>query len=224
MISARTTLSAVAAVTAVLALSGCASEHTSADHGQGGHTEGHDGAAAAGDGMTGHAMPEVSAPPDGADWNTADAEYLTMMVAHHSQALDLAELAPDRASDPRVLRLAEAIDVGQGREIVMMATWLVQHGQAEPTPESVAHMTSMGMPGMLTGAQLDALAETDGQTFDRTFLEDMIQHHQGAVAMAEDVMVSGRDQRVNEIATDVVAGQGAEISRMRDLLEQLPAA
>ncbi|MDO9456749.1 DUF305 domain-containing protein [Nocardioides sp.] len=167
-------------------------------------------------------MAPASPPPESADWNAADATYLSMMVAHHSQALDLAELAPERAADPRVRRLAASIDAGQGREIVVMATWLVDHGQPEPTVESVAAMSSTGMPGMLDQSQLAALAATDGAAFDRRFLEDMVQHHQGAVAMAEDVLGTGEDVRVTEMATDVVASQNAEIARMRRLLADLP--
>ncbi|MEO9325900.1 DUF305 domain-containing protein [Nocardioides sp. C4-1] len=168
-------------------------------------------------------MPEVSAPPDSADFNVDDIEYLTMMVAHHRQALDLAELAPERASDDRVLRLAQSIDSTQGREIIVMATWLVDRGQPEPTPESVAAMTEMSMPGMLDQGQLDDLAASEGGDFDRRFLEDMIQHHQGAIRMAEQVLGTGKDVVVAEMASDVVTLQNAEIRRMRDLLEQLPS-
>lgn len=213
---------ALAAVTTALVLAGCAGEQTTGDGEHlGGHaTTGADDPDHAMGGMD-EAMPSASPPPASADWNLADATYLTEMVAHHSQALDLAELAATRASDPRVRAVAETIDVGQGREIVVMATWLVDHGQPEPTPDSVARMSTMGMPGMLTQGQLAALAETRGATFDRTFLEDMIQHHQGAVEMAEDVLGSGRDVRVSEMAGDVVTGQGAEIVRMRRLLQVL---
>ncbi|WP_139978135.1 DUF305 domain-containing protein [Nocardioides litoris] len=166
-------------------------------------------------------MPEASAPPESADWNTADAEYLQMMVAHHSQALDMAELVPDRATDPRVRRLAESIDAGQGREVITMATWLVDHGQPEPTRESVADMTGMGMAGMLTPEQVDELEAADGATFDRLFLEGMIQHHQGAVRMAEQLLGEGEDVVVGDMATETIAGQNAEIRRMRDLLGEL---
>lgn len=213
----------LAVVTAVLLVSGCAAEHSTSDHGQ--SADDHDGAASEHDtgamaGMPG--MPDVSAPPETADWNAADATYLSMMVAHHSQALDMAELAAERASDPAVRRLAAGIDAGQGREITVMATWLVGHGQPEPTVESVAAMGDTGMPGMLTSEQLDDLAETTGAAFDRRFLESMVQHHQGAVSMAEQVLGSGEDVRVTEMATDVIVTQNAEVERMRELLEQLP--
>lgn len=221
------TRAALAVGTVALLVSGCAGDDpTSGDAGASGPS-GHSshGASAAHDAGhdTGHdAGAPVSEPPAEADWNAADASYLTMMVAHHSQALDMAELAVDRAADPRVRRLAASIDAGQGREVIVMATWLVDHGQPEPTPESVAAMSGMGMPGMLDQEQLAALADTDGAEFDRRFLEDMVQHHQGAVAMAEDQLAAGEDVRVVEMAAEVVAGQGAEIQRMRELLEDLP--
>ncbi len=217
------TRAALAVGTVALLVSGCAGDDpTSGDAGASGPS-GHSSHDAMADDPAGHdAMAPVSEPPDEADWNAADASYLTMMVAHHSQALDMAELAVDRAADPRVRRLAESIDAGQGREVIVMATWLVDHGQPEPTPESVAAMSGMGMPGMLDQEQLAALADTDGAEFDRRFLEDMVQHHQGAVAMAEDQLAAGEDVRVVEMAAEVVAGQGAEIQRMRELLEDLP--
>lgn len=225
MSGGRGTRGLVGAALVVLALSGCAGEDPTSDrgHSPASHSshdstsapDGHDMGAMAG-------MPSVSPPPDDADWNAADATYLTMMVAHHSQAIDLGELARTRAADPAVRRLAESIAVGQGREVIVMATWLVDHGQPEPTPESVDAMDDMGMPGMLTRDQLGDLADLRGTAFDRRFLQDMVQHHQGAVAMAEDVMGSGRDVRVMEMAAEVVAGQGAEIRRMRALLKELP--
>ena len=65
-------------------------------------------------------------------------------------------------------------------------------------------MTETGMPGMLRTEQVAALARTSGAAFDRQFLEDMVQHHQGAVAMAEDVLGTGEDVRVVEMAGEVV--------------------
>ncbi|MAS55398.1 MAG: DUF305 domain-containing protein [Pimelobacter sp.] len=171
-------------------------------------------------------MAVVPAPPESADWNVADATYLTMMVPHHAQALAMADLAEDRAEDRRVLALARSIDRGQSREIVVMATWLVDHGLPEPTQEDVEAMNAMagspgGMVGMLSPDQMTALAAADGADFDRLFLTGMVQHHHGAVAMADEVLAQGEDIRVTEMATDVIAVQNGEIRRMEDLLADL---
>ena len=168
----------------------------------------------------------VLAPPATADWNLADAEYLTMMIPHHRQALDMAELAETRAEDPRVRAIARAIDRGQSREIIVMATWLVSHDLSEPSLDDVETMYAMagspgGMAGMLSPELMTELAAASGTDFDRRFLEGMIQHHRGAVGMADDLLASGKDQRVGEMATEVVAIQNGEIRRLEDLLSSL---
>ncbi len=155
-------------------------------------------------------------------WNDADVGFLNDMIPHHSQALEMAELARTRAEDREVRALASRIGDAQGAEIVGMAAWLDQRDFEAPTAEEVEHHMSMsGMPGMLDPEQMDALAAADGARFDRLFLAGMIRHHQGAVAMAEQVQVEGSDLVVAEIADEVSAGQTAEIQRLRDLQRRI---
>lgn len=47
----------------------------------------------------------------------------------------------------------------------------------------------------------------------------MTDHHQGAIDMAGEVLALGVDGIVNELASGVVVEQGAEINRMRQVLE-----
>ena len=157
-------------------------------------------------------------------WNHADVAFLQMMIPHHAQALVMSELAATRASDPRVKRLAERIGAAQRPEILVMAGWLEERGAEVPRtsedPSSYDHGEHghNEMQGMLTPAQLEALERADGAEFDRLFLRGMIRHHQGAVAMAEDVARDGAHLRVSEIASDVMVGQQDEIDIMRRML------
>ena len=77
------------------------------------------------------------------------------------------------------------------------------------------------MMGMLTPAQLDALAAARGREFDRLFLEGMIGHHQGALRMADTVESKGSDVRVMELAGDIKVSQTAEIALMRPMLDRV---
>ena len=77
------------------------------------------------------------------------------------------------------------------------------------------------MHGMLTDEQLHALEDATGEEFDRLFLEGMIQHHRGAIEMADAVAKRGSDVRVTEMAEEMVIGQGAEVDRMEELLTRL---
>ncbi|MFD5771798.1 DUF305 domain-containing protein [Streptomyces fungicidicus] len=148
--------------------------------------------------------------------NSADVSYARMMIAHHTQALEMTELVPDRAKSSKIVRLAERITAAQRPEIKAMQAWLKNHGKAERDgAHGHDHAT---MPGMATQSQLKQLRAADGKAFDQLFLTLMITHHQGAITMATDVKGQGNNIQVEEMADDVVAQQTSEISRMRDLL------
>lgn len=159
---------------------------------------------------SGHTLPVSS-------WNDDDATFLEMMIPHHRQALDMAELARVQAQDPQVLAVADRIAAAQAPEILVMADWLTDHDLEAPSGADLHH----SMVGMLSDEQMAELARAAGSHFDRLFLTGMIQHHQGAVAMALDVMTAGEDLQVNELANDVNAGQSAEIVRLPRLLDAL---
>lgn len=146
--------------------------------------------------------------------NSADVSYARMMIEHHTQALELTELAPDRAESTRLKALAERISAAQGPEIAAMRAWLKEHGQSE---KGGGH-THATMPGMATEAQLKKLRAAKGKAFDELFLTLMITHHEGAITMATDVKGQGNNIRIEEMADDVVAQQTSEINRMRDML------
>ena len=62
------------------------------------------------------------------------------------------------------------------------------------------------------------LAAARGADFDRLFVQMMAEHHQGAVAMATDLLKVGADLTMSEFANSVATEQGVEITRMRELL------
>jgi uncharacterized protein (DUF305 family) len=79
------------------------------------------------------------------------------------------------------------------------------------------------MPGMLTPQQMQALAKATGATFDRLFLTGMIQHHNGALTMVQDLFATpaaGQDSQLFDFATDVDNTQSAEIKIMQGMLKE----
>jgi len=77
---------------------------------------------------------------------------------------------------------------------------------------------------MLTGEQVAALDAARGEEFDRLFLQFMIQHHQGAVTMVEELVAipgAAREESVFKLASDIGADQTSEITRMQTMLRDL---
>jgi len=149
-----------------------------------------------------------------------------MMIPHHEQAIEMSDLAADRAESPEVLALAADIKAAQDPEIDLMSEWLEAWGEDVPTSgmgmDHAGHdMDGMGgsMMGMMSAEDMEALAEASGAAFDRMWLEMMIEHHEGAVVMAEQVSDSELPEMRN-LAEAIIAGQTAEIETMRGLLAQ----
>ena len=146
-------------------------------------------------------------------YNTVDTAFVQMMIAHHNQAIRMADLAPARAADTRLRSFAERISIAQKVEIDVLKSWLQQRRLPESDP-SHDHAT---MPGMQTEEAIAALAAAKGADFDRRFVTMMTAHHEGAREMAGTVLKGGSDLRMNEIANEMAVEQTSEIRRMREL-------
>ncbi|MFF3541476.1 DUF305 domain-containing protein [Streptomyces platensis] len=151
--------------------------------------------------------------------NSADLTYVRMMIPHHQQALVMTDLAKRYADSGQVGRLAGRIAAAQGPEIAAMKGWLSSHGGEHAAGGHSHHDGEM--PGMATAAELHRLRAARGARFDALFLRLMITHHQGAVSMATEVLSEGDNALVEEMASEVIAQQGAEIGRMRRIRAEL---
>ena len=175
------------------------------------------------------ASSSASESADNAAFNDADVTFVQGMIPHHRGALTMAELADGRAEDPRVIDLASRIESAQEPEIETMTAWLEEWG--EPLPEETMSEGSGGMDhgsgdmgsGMegMSEEDMVALEGASGAEFDRMFLEMMIEHHQGAVEMAETEVEDGAYPDAIVLASEIADSQTAEIAEMETILSEL---
>jgi uncharacterized protein (DUF305 family) len=161
-------------------------------------------------------------------YTEADVRFMSAMIGHHAQAIEMAGWAPTHGASPWVRTLAERIINGQQDEIATMQQWLRDRGQLVPEVsargmkmKTNGHEHHHLMPGMLTEAQMKELGQARGGEFDRLFLTFMIQHHRGAVSMVRDLFGSrgaAQDETVFKFANDVSVDQSTEIARMEAML------
>ncbi|MFJ2784132.1 DUF305 domain-containing protein [Streptomyces sp. NPDC093249] len=151
-------------------------------------------------------------------FNDADVMFAQMMIPHHEQALEMAELADGRAEDSEVKSLVAAIEKAQDPEIQKMKAWLKGWNK----PESAGHGSGgHSMSGMMSEKDMKDLAAVKGKAFDRKFAELMIAHHDGAVEMAKEEQKNGSNATAKALADDVVRTQSDEISALRKILDRL---
>lgn len=159
--------------------------------------------------------------PAGATFNNADVQFSQMMIVHHQQAVEMADLATTRAADPEVKQLATAIKAAQQPEIDTMTGWLTAWKQ--PTAQAGGHnMPGMGtMPGLMSEQDMAALKAASGVDFDRQFARMMIVHHNGAIQMAREVGKNGSNPDVKRLAVMIEQAQTTEVAQLQKILDRL---
>jgi uncharacterized protein (DUF305 family) len=177
-------------------------------------------------------QPAASSSRPAATFNGVDVMFVQMMIPHHQQAVEMANLAETRASNPQVKTLAVQIKAAQAPEIAAMTKWLTAWGET-PMPSSSNDMGGMpgmsspmpsmshGMPGMMSDADMAKLKAASGTQFDKQFLQMMIAHHKGAIEMARQEQANGANPDAKALAANIIQTQQAEIDTMQKLLAQL---
>ena len=158
----------------------------------------------------------------------ADVDFMQGMIMHHQQAVEMTALIPSHTANKDLQSLGARISSSQSGEIKFMQRWLAARG--EPISMAMPGMPDMDksgrpmalMPGMLSPEQMAALRKARGAEFDRLFLTGMIQHHNGALTMVQDLFDTagaGQDADLFNFATDADNTQRAEIRIMQSMLE-----
>ncbi|MDP1818793.1 MAG: DUF305 domain-containing protein [Acidimicrobiales bacterium] len=166
---------------------------------------------------------ESSPSEAAAEHNDADVTFAQGMIPHHRQAIEMAELAPDRAEDERVLDLAQRIESAQAPEIAEMTGWLEDWDEDVPAEGEGGHDehdSGSGVSGMMTTEDMDSLEAASGAEFDQMFLTMMIEHHNGALDMAETEVEDGQFHDAIALAEAIIDAQESEIAEMQAILDE----
>jgi uncharacterized protein (DUF305 family) len=150
----------------------------------------------------------ATTPKSNSEYSTNDIMFAEMMIPHHEQAIEMSEIALLNTSNPEVLQLAQDIKDAQSPEIEIMKSW---------TGVNVSTHAGHMMDGMLSESELSDLRNAKGKEFDHLFLQGMIKHHEGAIAMAQGVADS-KSKDVSELSALIIKAQEVEISKMKKLL------
>ncbi len=179
-----------------------------------------------------------SRPTAAGPHNQADVAFATGMIPHHGQAITMAQMALSTSTNPKVKDLATAIKAAQDPEIQTMSGWLTgwaqpvpaatgghdmsQMGSTTSTTSSTSGSSTMGgMGGMMTDQEMEQLSKATGAAFDRMWLQMMVKHHQGAVAMSQTELATGTNPDAKQLAQAIIDSQTKEITTMTATLGTL---
>ena len=175
-------------------------------------------------GMAGMATypPVTPGPPATGATNDVDMMFANDMIPHHGQAVQMADMILAKTGNPQVKALAERIKAAQSPEIAAMTGWLKGWGATPPDPYAhAAGMAGMQHGGMMTAEQMGQLERATGGAADTLFLNQMQEHHTGAVDMAKGELENGTNPEVKKLAQAILTSQTAEIAEMKAMVTAL---
>ena len=138
---------------------------------------------------------------------SSEEEFIKHMIPHHQEAVDTASQLTQITQNPELKKLTADIAAAQENEITMMNGW-IQRRYATGTVQANYQ------PMMRDTSTLSAIT-----TIEKMRLEDMIQHHMGAIMMAKGVLKLSPRAEVEAFAKNVIAAQSAEIAQMQKMLK-----
>ncbi|WP_416956811.1 DUF305 domain-containing protein [Nocardioides sp. T5] len=161
--------------------------------------------------------------------NDADIGFATEMIPHHADALVMVDMTQGRDLSPEFARLTEDIRDAQAPEIEMMADWLTDWGEEVPETSRDHVNSHMGADdgdmGMGDGMEMDPddlaeLRDSGAGMFESMWMRMMIEHHEGAIEMAETEQADGLFPDAIALAESIESSQTAEIELMEELIDR----
>ena len=137
---------------------------------------------------------------------SSEREYLTTMIAHHQEVVDTAVVVLEReGNNAEVVALVEDMVAVQSQEIETMKRWYEEWFGEEYA--AVAYEPMMR-----------DLEEYSGTELDRVFLEDMVEHHVGALMMSSSVQPHITNHELAGFVESIIATQRSEIEQIGEIL------
>jgi uncharacterized protein (DUF305 family) len=154
---------------------------------------------------------------------SAEATFARDMQAHHIQAVAMAIPIRDRSTDVEMRALALDIMLTQQAQIGQMQGWLAvwKLPITGPLPPMNGNGEMMGMASQQQVNDLQTLPTAEAEV---SFLQLMIRHHQGGVAMAQEALGRTNRPEIVRLAQAIVEGQQSEIEAMEAMLQKRGAA
>ncbi len=148
---------------------------------------------------------------------TIDKHFIEQMIPHHEGAIAMANLALQKAKHSEIKTLAQEILKAQTSENQEMRSWY-QDWFGGTVPKVNTGMMGGGMmsqSGMHMGGQEDMTALENASDFDKTFIEEMIPHHQLAIMMANMLQSGTNRPEMQQLAKNIISSQSKEIQQMQ---------
>lgn len=139
-----------------------------------------------------------------------DLQFIDSLTKHHQMAVDMATAGAPKFANKALKDAAAKMVKDQSREIVQLKQWREQWYPAAASAES---MQMAGMSGM--NMDMSHMQMMSGKALDLMFIDMMVPHHEGALAMGKDALAKAEHQEIKDFSQKMIDSQTKEIAQMQ---------
>lgn len=134
-----------------------------------------------------------------------DRDFLRMMSDHHKGLVEMAHMTKEQKPASSAVADAAKLDTKQDAELDKMQTMLEKTFKDPYTPKVTADNQAM----------VDQLRGKTGPDYARIFYQNIVKHHQQAVAMVDEYLPKLKNATVKQMAEKMKADQTKEIAEFQ---------
>lgn len=143
-----------------------------------------------------------------------DIQFLDSMIKHHEDGIMMFQMAEEKAKDSDIRMMAEKMTQDQKKEIPELQA--LRNEVKPDAPQAI----NMNMPGMMP-MDMSKLKKTSGSEFDKEFLSMTVEHHKGAIKMADAALKKSQNVDVKSKPQMIYDKQKGEVAQMENMLKEM---
>lgn len=139
-----------------------------------------------------------------------DLQFIDSLTRHHQMAIEMAKMGEPKFEHQPLKDAAKTMVDDQTKEIAQLRQW---RDQWYP---GAAQAENMQMPGMSSmSMDMSHMQSMSGHALDMMFIDMMIPHHEGGLAMGQDALAKAEHPEIKELAQKMIEKQKKEIEQMQ---------
>lgn len=139
---------------------------------------------------------------------TNDESFIYEMLPHHQEAINTSQIIVASSQDSELKSFAQNVITTQTSEVNQMKLWYKKWFNKEYTGNQ-EYMPMMNDMNSKSGIELD-----------KSYIQGMVVHHQGAVQMAQKILtLKNTKPEIKTLAQNIIQDQNKEIEKLNDWLK-----
>lgn len=147
-------------------------------------------------------------------------DFLCEMMPHNEAGISMAKNVLKYTENDELKKIANTVIKEQGAEVEKMKE-IIKCLKEKPLDENVKEEEYLKVYDCILKKMIEGLEKANNLNgcVDVDFLQQMIIHHEGGIAMAKNILKNTTNKEIREISENIVKTQEVQVKEMRELLK-----